>query len=150
LRVRVTSERTTAPIVVVIGGDAIVGQTLELLLQSADCSVRFLAEPPLRDPGLLDNVELLILAPGLDAERREGTLELIGGLAAAKIPILELVAGAGTAALTSGRLVSWPCRAQDLQRYIKVALHSKPRADTDDQTVRATYHIGCRGGKENR
>ena len=128
-------KRTPARVVVVGSGDAIVGQALELLLRGAHYSVRFLAEPPL-EPGLLDDAELLLLAPGLNAERRESTLGLFSGHSTAKIPILELITDSEDAPAL-GCFVPWPCRAEDLQRHIEAALYPELTVDECGQALQA-------------
>jgi hypothetical protein len=119
--------------VAIIGGDAIVGQALELLLGSADFSARFLSEPSLDELGWLDGVKLLLLAPGLDSERREALLELIDGRpSGSKIPVLELVDSARAAQAGEGNFVSWPCRAEELKRRVTDALLGRSEASQDD------------------
>lgn len=127
----------TSAAVVVFGGDAIVGQALELLLRSSDCNVKFLTEPYLDEPGLLDGAQILLLAPGLSAERREALLRLADGTAiAARIPVLELVSNTQGAHVGAGHLVPWPCRTEDLERRIKAALltASEERRVVDDRS----------------
>ncbi len=114
--------------VFVLSGDRIVGQALELLLRSANYSVKFLTKSALEEPGSLDGAHVLLLGPGLDRERREALLRRIESMtASAEISILELVADTEAAQVGSGRLV-WPCRTEDLKRQIKAALHAKSEA----------------------
>ena len=119
-----------APAVVVVGGDAIVGQVLELLLRSSDYVVRFLDEPPLDEPGLLDGTRLLLLAPGLSIEGRKALLELVQDRPVAKrIAVLELVTNAQEAPGGAEHPVApWPCRTEDLKRHIDAALLARPEA----------------------
>jgi len=122
----------TSATVLVLGGDAIVGQALELLLQSASCNVKFLTEPSLDEPGLLDGVQLLLLAPGLSAERRENLLVLVNStLVAARIPVLELVSNLQEAQVGAGHLVPWPCQPKELERRIKAALLAEAETSQD-------------------
>lgn len=104
--------------VLVLGRDAAVGQALELLLRSAGCNVKFLAERSSDEPGLLDRVQLLLLAPGLSARCREALLTLVSSTAVAAKILVE-------------HLVLWPCRAEDLERRIKATLPagSEPSQD---------------------
>ena len=113
----------TSAAVLVLGRDAVVGKALELLLRSADYNVKFLTEPSLDEPGLLDGVQLLLLAPGLSAKRREALLTLVSSMpVAVRIPVLELASNIKRAQVGTGHLVPWPCRAEDLERRIKAAL----------------------------
>jgi len=123
-------------VVIIIGGDTVVGRALESLLRSADYRVRFLAEPPSEEPELLDDAQLLLLAPGLDAEHRESTLRLVGDHPAESMPVLELVADAEVAQAT-GRFLPWPCRAEDLQRHIRAALSPGLTVSRSGQALRA-------------
>lgn len=118
------------PTVVVFGRDTIVGQTLELLLWSADFNVRFVAEFSPDEPDLLDGVQLLLLAPGLSTERHEALSALIDSRpSAAMIPILQLVHDDREARDGMEHLaVPWPCRAEELKRRIEAALLAGSRA----------------------
>jgi hypothetical protein len=138
----VTSSHVIVPAVVVVGGDTIVGQVLELLLRSSDYVVRFLDELPLNEPRLLDGARLLLLAPGLSIERRKALLELVQNRSVAKsIAILELVTNAQEAPGGAEHLVvPWPCRTETLRRYIDAALLAGSKAGQnghqDSQTRR--------------
>jgi hypothetical protein len=108
--------------VLVLGGDSIVGQALELLLGSPDFGVRFLAEPSLEEPGLLDNVGLLLISPGVRAEFREALLDLVACMPPAqRIPILALITGKdlGSPDETGYSSLSWPCKPEDIVRRIR-------------------------------
>jgi hypothetical protein len=119
--------------VAIVGGDAIVGQALELLLGSADFSARFLSEPSLEEPGWLDGVKLLLLAPGLDSERRKALLRLIDERPSEpRIPVLELVDSARAEQAGDGHFVSWPCRAEELKRRVTDALLGRSEASQDN------------------
>ena len=131
---------TASAKVLVVGGDAIVGQALELLLQSAECDVKFLGEPFLEEPGLLDGFQLLLIAPGLSAKCRETLLALVSSTTVAqRIPFLELVSNIqGAQQDGAGHLVPWPCQPEELERRIKTALlldGSKTSQDDDDVVV---------------
>jgi hypothetical protein len=119
--------------VAIIGGDAVVGQALELLLGSADFSARFLFEPSLDEPGWLDGIKLLLLAPGLDSERRKALLELIDSRPlGSRILVLELIDSARAAQVGEGHFVPWPCRAEELKRQVTAALLGRSDASQDD------------------
>ena len=118
-----TLERTSTSVVAVVSGNVIVGRALELLLRSTRFSVRLLVGACLDKPGCLDEVQLLLLAPGLDPGRRESLLGLIDSEpSAAKIPVLELADSAQAAQVGDENFISWPCRAEDLKREIKASL----------------------------
>lgn len=110
--------------VVVVGGDAVVGQALELLLRSTVCSVKFLAEPHLNAPGSLDGAQLLVLAPGLGAEKREAILASVRSEPTMKsTSVLELVSDARVSRLEERHfLLPWPCRTEDLKQQVEAAL----------------------------
>lgn len=118
-----TLESNPASVVAIVSGNAIVGRALEVLLRSAQYSVRLLADPSFDKPGLLDGVQLLLLAPGLDAVRHETLLGTIDGVSSSvRVPVLELVDATQAAQAGDGHCVSWPCRSEDLKREIKAAL----------------------------
>lgn len=106
--------------VVVIGGDAVVGQALELLLKDANGSVKFVPESLLAEPGSFSDVALLLLAPGLSDERQEAVLAAVKGR---EVPVLELLANTRPSRVGERHFVlQWPCRPEDLRRQIEVAL----------------------------
>lgn len=116
-----------AAAVIVVGGDAVVGQALQLLLRGADYGVRFLPEPALSlqgspAAGALDGARLLLLAPRLSAEGRQQILACVGASSTTTIPVLELVDDPDGARDGSGRRLPWPCRTEDLKRHIDAAL----------------------------
>ena len=118
---------------IVVGGDAVVGQALKLLLRGADYGVRFLPEaslsllpgaPDEAPGGALDGARLLLLAPRLSAEGREKVLARVkSSSGTTTIPVLELVDDPDGARDGSGRrFLPWPCRTEDLKRHIDAAL----------------------------
>jgi hypothetical protein len=123
-------------VVLILGGDWVVGRALRLLLRDAEYRVRFLIGPSLDQPGLLDGVQLLLLAPGLGAEFRDALLALVGRRPlAVRIPILELVDNPRSAGDGAAHTVPWPCRAEELKREIKALLLTKPGADRDGRAA---------------
>jgi hypothetical protein len=114
----------TSVVVVVVGGDAVVGQALELLLRSTDCSVKFLAEPYLNAPGSLDGAQLLVLAPGLGAQKRKAILESVRSEPTMRsTSVVELASDARASQLEERHfLVPWPCRTEDLRQQVEAAL----------------------------
>lgn len=116
--------------VVVVGSEAVVGQALGLLLGGGGHTVRFVSEHLADEPGLLAGAGLLVLTPGLAERRREGLISLAAGDSPfGRVPVLELVPFLLKAAFEAGRLlVPWPCRAEELERYVLRAVS----ADGDD------------------
>jgi len=119
--------------VVILGGGALVGRALELLLRSADCNVRFLGEPSLAElelgwSGPLGGVRLLILAPEASAGCREAALALIESTrtAEAKIKVLELVDARQEVLVGARGVLPWPCRTEDLKQRIMAAVLDNP------------------------
>jgi hypothetical protein len=129
----VTPDRVPTSVVAVVSGDTIVGKALQLLLQGAGFSVRFLVGPSFDEPGLLDEVQLLLLAPGLSPKRRDALLELINRRPlAARIPVLELLDNSGATQAEDGHFIPWPCRAEELKRQITAALLARSEAARDE------------------
>lgn len=113
--------------VIILGGDTVVGRALELLLRGSDRNARFLsAVSELEEPGLIERTGLLLLAPGLDAERREAALGLLRQRSISRrVPVLELVSNARTEKLADDHFVaSWPCQMEDLQKRIRTLLEA--------------------------
>jgi hypothetical protein len=121
LRVAANESSATAT-VVVLSEDGVVGRALELLLRTTDYSVRFLADPSSLDPRLFEEVQLLLLTPGSNAERREAFEIVKSAPDAARISILELVTDAREAQVGSGNYLTWPCRTEELKRQINTLL----------------------------
>ncbi len=119
----------------IIGGDPIVGQALELLLQAAGYGARFLPEPVADKVGeLLADIGLLLLAPALSAEHRDALMAgRTGTPTAAKIPILSLLSASEEAQSGEERgVLWWPCRAEELERAIEAALLPRPAPSEGD------------------
>ncbi len=128
--------------VIIVGGSALVGRSLELLLWSADCSVKFLGEPSLGrlalgESWLLDSIRLLILAPVASLRCREAVLELVGtrNSAEARIEILELIADDQRVQVPPWRFLPWPCRTEDLKRQVMATLFDGPGASRDSRDL---------------
>ena len=109
---------------IVVGGDPVVGRSLEVLLQAAGYDVRFHPEP-LADglSGLLADCRLLLVVPALSAESRKALTDAVIRTAT-KIPILQLrPANRGEAVGIQGAYaVPWPCPLEELQQRIQAAL----------------------------
>lgn len=111
--------------VAILGGDPVVGRTLELVLEGAGYDVRFLNGSLIDYPAELpEEVRIVLLAPGLHSEGREKFLDRIGrnGTGSTMIPVLELVTPSDRALAGRPSAVRWPCRAKDLKQQIEAAL----------------------------
>lgn len=111
--------------VTIVGGDPVIGEVLEVLLQAAGYLARFLSEPAIDEPGeLLLGCQLLIIAPTLSAERRKALLDtVLNPMVPVKIPIVELLPANGGGQHVQGEhTVLWPCSIEELKRAINGAL----------------------------
>lgn len=109
-------------------------EMLGLLLQDARYNIVFLDESAGGKLGeLLANVQLLILAPPRDLERRKAFLGIEANRQAmGKIPVLELLRVPQNGARSGlGRSVNWPCRIGNLEREIEAALLAGPQAGVE-------------------
>jgi DNA-binding response OmpR family regulator len=125
----------SAPIILAICGDPVVGRALVLLLRGARYDARFLPTSSLSEPGALEGVQLVLLTPAweLNVERREVHLTTLRSASGpAEAPILELTTspGEGTrngaARVGSEHTVAWPCSTEELERRIEAALLTRP------------------------
>jgi hypothetical protein len=122
--------RKSGPIkIAILGGDLLVGWTLEVALQGVGYDARFLNGSLTDDEPteLLDEVRLVIFAPRMSTERRKVFLSRVRGTpATARVPVLELVTTASDASENEREelvgLVSWPCPTEELEREIEAAL----------------------------
>ena len=81
---------------IVVGGDPVIGRSLEALLQSAGYDARFQGEPSADGlGGLLADSHLLLIAPCLSAESRSKALVDLVIDPAPKIGVLELLPANG-------------------------------------------------------
>lgn len=110
--------------VAIVGGDPIIGEALEVLLQAAGYRARFLSEPGTDELGeLLADYQLLVVAPVLSAERRRALLNVVSSPATSvKIPVLELLPADAEQRLRGGHVLLWPCSTEELRRAIEAAL----------------------------
>jgi hypothetical protein len=93
--------RKAAPIkMAILGGDLLVGRTLEVALEGVGFDARFLNGSLLtEDPTepLDEELRLVIFAPRMSAKRRKAFLGHVRGTAAtAGVPVLELVTASAT------------------------------------------------------
>ena len=122
--------RQTPTTIAILGGNAVVGRALEVLLRSVGYEVRLWLEDPEAYDGpeeLLEGVDVLLLGPGLDAEeRREEYLrDMTGALETAAIAVLAFSPGQEGMIAQVRRLVPWPCRVDELAREIEAVLPSR-------------------------
>ena len=119
------------PILLAIYGDPIVGRALVLLLRGFRYDAKFLTASSLNEPGVLQDVRLLLLCPtmGLTSEHREVLLaSLRTKLGAVQTPIVELVANPQETQSDEGRAgnsihkILWPCSIRKLEQQIEAAL----------------------------
>lgn len=110
--------------IAILGGNAVVGRALEVLLRGVGYEVRLLGEPgAYRPEELFEGVDVLLLGPGLGADRREDYLRaMVSTLRTAAIPVLSFSPGPKGTIAEEDRLVSWPCRVEELAREIEAVL----------------------------
>lgn len=105
--------------VLVVGGDPVVGRTLASLLKSAHRDVRYVDLSYLEQPGALDGVGVLLLAPPWSSNRRTAVREMIeAATSASHVPVLEIGLPDDDAGVDTENYVPWPCRTEELQRRI--------------------------------
>jgi hypothetical protein len=126
-----------------IWGDPVVSQSLVLLLRSSGYDVKFLPISSLSKLESLKGVQLLLLTPTpeLGTERREALMAALKDMqGAAELLVLELVTSSEErqqkeARDESWRMVPWPLRVEELERWIENALLSNPRAHPKSYSV---------------
>ncbi len=118
-----STARTT---VAILSGNPLVGRILELLLDIAGYEVRLLEElDASKVAALLEDVDVVLLSHDLGNSRREDFLRaMTSRLHTATMPILALSPGPKRALAGVDRLVSWPCRIEDLAREIEASLRA--------------------------
>jgi hypothetical protein len=111
--------------IAIVGGNTVAGLALSFLLRGAGYAAIILKAPPVRD--LHRDVDLLLVSPDLDDERRKDSLAILRGNKADKrVPVLTLSATveenvfAGEAAGSS-----WPVEIGGLARAIEAALRGE-------------------------
>jgi len=110
--------------VIVVGGDPVMGRSLEAMLQAAGYDVCFQPEPLADGLGeVLADSRLLLVAPGLSAESRRALTDVVVS-SATKIPVLELLPANGGEVVGIQRVgvAPWPCSVEELQRRVRAAL----------------------------
>lgn len=115
-----------ATVIVVVGGDSIVGHALALLLRGSGYDTRFEEIGVFDARKALQKAGLVLLAPGLDEWERGTVLSSAtapyhdGGP-----PVLELVSANASRPGVGHTVVPWPCRTEDLERGVEAALLAK-------------------------
>ena len=111
--------------IAILGGDTLVEDILARLLQDAGYVTRVLeAHPAGLADGLLDGVDVLLLAPGLDAEMSGAFLGAMRSTPkTAAIPVLSLPAALKQALLDElGASASWRSLLEELVGQLAAAL----------------------------
>lgn len=122
---RVAAEAVpTAATIVVVGGDAVVGHALELLLRGSGYEARSEALSTFDANGAPLDAKLILLAPGLDERGRGTVLAYVDDARRGRriLPVVELVPAIAAWPGEGHALLPWPCRTEDLEREVEVAL----------------------------
>jgi len=126
---RVAAEAVpAAATVVVVGGDAVVGHALELLLRGSGYGARVESMSTFDAEGAPPDAGLILLAPGL-GERGRGTVLASADVVRqrGRLPVIELVPAATPLSGEGHIMLPWPCRTEDLEREIGAALDEAGR-----------------------
>lgn len=117
--------------VVIIGGDPVVGEALEALLQAAGYRTLFLPESVVDEllGEVLADSQVLLVAPVLSDRRRRTLLEIVlrSPTMAVNVPVLELLPANGGQHLQE-HVVLWPCSGEELKRAIDTLLLDQGRS----------------------
>jgi DNA-binding response OmpR family regulator len=118
--------------VAILGTNTAVNSALSLLLNGAGYDVRRIERdlPGLAN-GLLEGVDLLLLAPGITNGPREGILTTVrDNPTTAHTPVLTLSSAIGEAlGDEGGQVVAWPSPIEELARRIEAVLAPAPSAE---------------------
>jgi DNA-binding response OmpR family regulator len=126
-----TPHQQPPTVVAILGTNTAVNSALSLLLDGAGYDIKRIE----RDPqglanGLLEGVDLLLLAPGLSHGPREGILSAVrDNPTTAHTPVLTLssVIGEAFTGDESGQeVVAWPSPIEELARRIEAVLGPAP------------------------
>ena len=113
-----------AATIIVVGGDAVVGHALELLLRCSGYDARSETLSAFDAGGTPLDAELILLAPGLDELDRGTVLTSVDAdHRGDNLPVVELVPATKAWPREGHAFLSWPCRTQDLEREVEVVLH---------------------------
>jgi hypothetical protein len=120
--------------IAILGGDLLVGRSLEAALRGVGYDARFVKSSILSGASLtdepaerFDGVGLVIFTPRMSTERRKALLSnLRDAPPTAEVLVLELVTGSDDASEYGReelvRPVSWPCSTHELGRRIEAAM----------------------------
>lgn len=142
---RVAAEAApAAAIIVVVGGDAVVGHALQLLLRGSGYDARVEALSTFGAGGAPLDAGLILLAPGLDEWDRGAVLAYVDAVhRGGGLPVVELVPAATSVPRDGHVLLPWPCRTEDLEREIGAALEGARgrvgRSAADQEGSRIAY-----------
>lgn len=119
---RLAARVAPAP-VVVVGGDSIVGNALKLLLRGSGYAARFEVARSFDARRVIQEADLVLLAPGLQEWDREAVLSSVETARPQEgLPVLELVSVTDYRPEEGHALVPWPCRTEDLEREVEDVL----------------------------
>lgn len=113
--------------IALLGGNTVVGHALTLLLRGTGYEMRVLDAPPTGlAEDLLEEVDLLLISPGLDDGRREESLAALrGARRRMRVPVLELSTAVKEGLLDDEvGMVPWPINLDGLAREIEIALEA--------------------------
>jgi hypothetical protein len=126
--------RESGPIkIAILGGDLLIGRSLEAALSGVGYDAHFLNGSFLSGSSLtdvpaerFDGVGLVIFAPRMSTERRKAFLSNLRGAPTAEVLVLELVTASDDTSENGReelvRPVSWPCSTEELRRNIEAAM----------------------------
>lgn len=141
---RVTARAAPTVVVVVVGGDSIVGHALALLLRGSGYDARFEALRTFDARRVLWETGVVLLAPGLNewghnAGNTAGPAAVVAACHDGGLPVLELVPATVSQSGEGHGLIPWPCRPEDLEREIEAALLREEGCDGLSATARGEH-----------
>jgi hypothetical protein len=128
---RSPNKRACGPSRVVISGDTLGSRILALLLQDSSYQAKFCALASLNEPGVLEDVQLLVLTPTHEALGPEDRKALLASLKEMtremELTVIELVSLSEErreeeAQELATHKVFWPCNIDKLERQIEAVL----------------------------
>ncbi len=124
--------------IAILGGNTVAGLALSFLLRGAGYETIILKTPPTRD--LLRKVDLVLVSPDLDDERREESLATLrGNKAVPRVPVLTFSATIEeTVFAEEAAGSSWPVEIGGLARAIETTL----RGDAESGPAIVANHVG--------
>jgi hypothetical protein len=121
----IRKESTT---IAILGGTTVAGLALSLLLKSVSYKTIVLKAPPAGPAeDLLHDVDLLLVSPDLDHERRNESLSILRGTKSVRrIPVLAFSSAVEKSLFAEDAAPSWPVEIAGLARDIELALVGEP------------------------